>query len=430
MELMTARGMKDFSPEEKIARNRVIDMLKNVFELYGFSPLETPIVERMDILSMKYAGGAEILKETFSLQDQGGRELGLRYDLTVPLSRYIGMNPNIKLPFKRYQIGPVFRDGPVKLGRLREFWQCDIEVVGSKSMLADAECIKIAQTVFEKLGFDVTIEINNRMLLNGILASCEIPEDRWDLVILEIDKLKKIGMESVVKEIKSKGIDGPAVTKLVEILGTKGSNFEKLEKLKMIADNREAADGIKQVEEVLSYIDEKNIVLNLGLARGLSYYTGTVFEAFINTDEIDSSLCGGGRYDKMISSYLGSGDYPAVGISFGIEPIRAIVEKNDSFQKKSVTQAYIIPIQTINESLKSADEFRKNDVKTDIDLMDRSISKNLAFANSMKLPFVVFIGGDELAKKKVKLRNMNSGDEYLLTVSEAADKIKSEINKN
>ncbi|MFQ5474570.1 MAG: histidine--tRNA ligase [Candidatus Nanoarchaeia archaeon] len=425
MKLMNARGMNDFSPEEKIARNELIDLLRGTFERFGFSPMETPIVERMDILAAKYAGGAEIMKETFSFRDQGKRELGLRYDLTVPLARFIGMNPTIKLPFKRYMIGEVFRDGPVKLGRMRQFMQCDVDTVGTASMLADAECIKIAQSVFAELKFDVTIEVNNRKLLNGILKSCEIPENRWGETILEIDKMKKIGMESVVKELQAKGIRNEATTKLIEILGTKGSNFEKLEKLKRLCDSREAADGIKEMESLLSFIDENNVKFSLGLARGLAYYTGTVFETFINTKEIESSLCAGGRYDKIIGDYIGSNkEFPAVGISFGMEPILAALEKKGKASaKKRITELYIVPIQTLDESQKIVDKLRAAGINTEIDLMDRSISKNLAFANSQSIPFVGIIGGDELQQKKVKIKDMVSGEESLLSIKELIKKL-------
>jgi len=191
MNLERAKGTKDYPPEEKIARQEVIDKLRAIFELYGFSPLETPIIERFDVLSAKYAGGAEILKETFKFKDQGDRELGLRYDLTVPLARFIGMNPNLKMPFKRYQMGQVFRDGPIKTGRQREFWQCDVDTVGTKNMIADAEFIKIAQRFFEAIGLNVIIEINNRKLLDGLLEDLKIPEDKKNDVIIAIDKLKK-----------------------------------------------------------------------------------------------------------------------------------------------------------------------------------------------------------------------------------------------
>ena len=211
MELDTAKGVRDFPPEEKIVRNKIINKITSIFELYGFSPLETPIIERLDVLSAKYAGGQEILKEVFKLKDQGDRDLCLRYDLTVPLARYIGMNPRIKLPFKRYQYGDVFRDGPIKLGRFREFTQCDIDIIGSKSMLADAQCISVAEMVFSSLKFDITIEVNNRKVLDGILAYAEVPQDFWLPAILSIDKLKKIGKDGVSKELQDKGLDAKTI---------------------------------------------------------------------------------------------------------------------------------------------------------------------------------------------------------------------------
>ncbi|MBW2997163.1 histidine--tRNA ligase [Candidatus Woesearchaeota archaeon] len=428
MNLLNARGTRDFAPEEKIVRQRVIDRLRHVFELYGFSPLETPIVERLGVLTAKYAGGAEILKETFSFKDQGDRDLGLRYDLTVPLARFVGMNPNMKMPFKRYAIGRVFRDGPIKTGRYREFWQCDVDIVGSASMLADAQCVQIAQKFFEELGLDVNIEVSSRKLLDGILESCEIPEEKKLAVIMEIDKLKKVGLDTVQKQIKDLEVSNPAVQNLMEILATKGSNFEKLEKMKTLVDNRMAADGIKEMEEMLSYVDEKNVVLNLSLARGLTYYTGPVFEVFLkDSKKFGSSLAGGGRWDKMIGQFLGSKkEYPATGISFGIEPITAVLKllKKEEETVKTVTQVYVIPINTVMDCLKIAEELRKADVKTDIDIVGRGISKNLNYANSLGIPYVIFVGEDELKKKKVKLRDMKTGKEEMVSVKDVVKKVK------
>jgi histidyl-tRNA synthetase len=206
MELQLPRGMRDFPPEEKILRDEVISVLKGIFELYGFSPLETPVVERWEVLSAKYSGGEEILKETFKLTDQGGRQLGLRYDLTVPLARFVGMNPTIKRPFKRYQIGTVYRDGPIKKGRTREFYQCDADIVGSSSPLADAECVQLALDVFEKLGIDVEVKINNRKVLYELAQAAEIPEELTEAAILSLDKLEKIGPDGVLREMIERGI--------------------------------------------------------------------------------------------------------------------------------------------------------------------------------------------------------------------------------
>lgn len=425
---MNARGTRDFPPEEKIVRQKIIATLMTTFELFGFSPLETPLIERFEMLSAKYAGGAEILKETFRFKDQGDRELGLRYDLTVPLARFVGMNPTLKMPFKRYQIGRVFRDGPIKTGRMREFWQCDVDIVGSSSMLADAQCVQIAQNFFKDLGLDVNIEISSRKLLDGIIESCEIPEDKRMAVILEIDKLRKVGINEAQKSIHALGVNNAATERLMEILSTKGSNFEKLEKMKELVNNRKAADGLKELEELFTYIDEKDVVLNLSLSRGLSYYTGPVFEVFLKDEkQFGSSLAGGGRWDNMIGEFLGSiKKYPAVGISFGLEPITAVLSmvKKEEILQQTVTRLYIIPINTANECVAIAQELRKAGVNTDMDLMVRGVSKNLEYANRLAIPYVLFVGGDEIKQKKYKLRDMKTGKEEMLDLKGVVKRIK------
>ncbi len=217
-ELMNAKGARDFLPEEAIARQEITGMLKAIFEKYGYSPLETPAIERKDVLSAKFAGGAEIMKEMFKVEDQGGRELALRYDLTVPLAKVVGMNPNLTKPFKRYQIQPVWRDGPIKLGRYREFLQCDADVVGTKSMLADAEILAIASEFFTKLGLKFVIRVNSRKLMNGMLDYAGIHENKMD-AILAIDKLEKFGAAAVKKEMEEKGFAAKAVESRAEDAG-------------------------------------------------------------------------------------------------------------------------------------------------------------------------------------------------------------------
>jgi len=428
MKLMNARGTRDFCPEEKIIRQDVIDLLRRTFELYGFSPLETPIIERFEVLSAKYAGGAEIMKETFQFKDQGKRNLGLRYDLTVPLARYVGMNPTMKMPFKRYAIGRVFRDGPIKTGRYREFWQCDVDIVGSKKMTADAQCLQIAQRFFSDLGLDVVIEVSNRKLLDGIMESCEIPPEKRMAAVLEVDKLKKVGVKEVQKQICSLNINNAAVERLMEILSIDGSNFEKIEKLKELVNTKQADEGIHEMQELLTYLDEKNIVFNLSLARGLSYYTGTVYEVFYKDEKVfGSSLSGGGRWDNMIGEFLGSKkEFPAVGISFGIEPITAVLSmvKKSSVCKQTVTKLYVIPIGTVNESVRLAEELRSSGLKVDVDIMGRGPSKNMDYANKLGILFVLFVGEDELKAKKYKLKDMASGEESMLTVAGIVKKVK------
>lgn len=412
MKLMNARGVRDFPPEDKIIRQEIVDTLRKTFEEYGFNPLETPIIERYDVLSSKYAGGAEILKETFKFKDQGKRELGLRYDLTVPFARFVGMNPNIKMPFKRYQIGRVFRDGPIKLGRYREFWQCDVDVVGTRSMMAEAELLTIASEVFKKLKLKIVIKVNNRKILDSILSKADVKKEKWIDVILTIDKLEKQGEKEVKKELEKKGIKKEIIKKIFPLIRAKKNNSETIKNLKSL-------DGIDEVEELLGYLKTLKVEVDFdpSLARGLAYYTGPIFEVFLINSELKSSVAGGGRYDNMIGNFLERKEgIPATGISFGLEGITDVLSTKD--KKKSVVQVYVIPIKTPKESLKIAQELRKAGIKTDLDIVGRGISKNLDFANTMGIPFVIFVGPQELKKKKVKLRDMKSGKEELLTVKE------------
>jgi histidyl-tRNA synthetase len=414
MELQLPRGMRDFPPEEKILRDEVISVLKGIFELYGFSPLETPVVERWEVLSAKYSGGEEILKETFKLTDQGGRQLGLRYDLTVPLARFVGMNPTIKRPFKRYQIGTVYRDGPIKKGRTREFYQCDADIVGSSSPLADAECVQLALDVFEKLGIDVEVKINNRKVLYELAQAAEIPEELTEAAILSLDKLEKIGPDGVLREMIERGIARVSAERF--LLG---------------AQDREAlknGDGYRELEPVLSALQDPRVVWTPSLARGLSYYTGTIYEVYAKNSSVTGSLAAGGRYDNMIGQFLGGSEkIPAVGISFGLEPILEVLKEKhpNRIMRKTVTQVYVIPFKTLlAEGRAICQQLRRAGIKTDMDFSAKGISDGLKYANAYEIPFVVIVGPDEVAAGKVKLRDMRSGEEKLLTVDEVPHQIK------
>ncbi|MBI2661152.1 histidine--tRNA ligase [Candidatus Woesearchaeota archaeon] len=423
MELQLPKGTKDFSPGEKIARDRIANTLKTTFELYGYSPLETPVFERYDVLSSKYAGGTEILKETFRFKDQGQRELALRYDLTVPLARYVGMNPGIKMPFKRYQIGEVFRDGPVASARYRQFTQCDVDVVGCKDLIADAEIIALANACFRKLEFDCTIKINNRKLINDILKFFGVPEDSFDAVILSLDKLEKFGSNAVREELGQKGIDPKISAKLLDLIGIREDNEEKA---RQIQNSIRKSEGLEEIKQLLTYLELMgiNAEFDISLARGLSYYTGTVIEITLGNSSVKSSVAGGGRYDRMIGSFLGKGEVAAVGISFGLDRIYdAYIEKNE-LKEKTSAKVFIIPINTLGDSMAIAKKLRDNGINTDIDLMSRGPSKNLGYADSLGIPYAIFAGRDELDQNKVKLRDMKTGKEELLSVDETIKRLK------
>lgn len=420
MKAQNAKGTRDFSPEEKIVRNELINRLTTIFERYGYSPIETPIIMRYDVLSAKFAAGEEsdALKETFKIKDKGERDLGLRFDLTVPLAKYIALNPQVKLPFKRYEIGRVYRDGPIKLGRYREFLQCDVDIVGSKLMITEAELLKLTQDFFDGIKLDIVIKVNNRKLLNELLEVSGI-KNRKDDALICLDKLDKFGVNEVSKEMKEKGFNDSQIKLLLGLIKEKD--------IKKLKDKVKNYEGINELEKLFDYL--KNLKVNFefepSLARGLSYYTGTIFEVYSKKGLISSSLAGGGRYDDMIKGYIGSNqDYPAVGISFGLEPIIESIKLNKKDFKKTVTQIYVIPIKITSEAMKITMELRKQ-FNVEIDLMNRSISKNMEYADTLGIPYVVFVGEKELKENKVKLKDMKSGKEEMVSIKDISKKIKS-----
>ena len=424
LELQLARGFRDFPPAEKILRDNVISIIKEAFEIYGYSPLETPTIERLDVLEAKFGAGddSDAVSEIYRFKDQGKRDLGLRYEFTFALARFIGMNPQTKLPFKRYQIGSVFRDGPIKAGRYREFYQCDVDVVGVSSVIADAEIISLLSFVFKKLNLDVVIEVNSRKLLEDIIDIVNISEEKKITTIITIDKLKKIGEKEVKKELISKGISEEKCNKLLNILLVEGSNLEKLEKIKSIIGN--SKKGIEELTELFLYLENFKVdyLFLPSLARGLGYYTGPIYEVFLKDNKImDSSIAGGGRWDNMISKYLNQegSSFPATGVSFGLEPIMEVIKKRDGIGTLTTAKLLVIPIgkENINSAITMTQKIREQNIPTIIDLMNKSVSKNLDYADKLKIPFVGFLGNDEIKENKIKIKNLLTGKEELLDVS-------------
>jgi histidyl-tRNA synthetase len=411
--------MRDFPPDEKLLRDEIIQLLIDVFERYGFSPLETPIVERWEVLAAKYAGGEEVLQETFRLVDRGGRELALRYELTTPLARFIGMHSTIKRPFKRYQIGPVFRDGPIKQGRYREFYQCDVDTVGVRSPLADAEFVLLALDVFDRLGFRVEIRVNHRRLLKDLAARAGVPEELQETAILTIDKLEKIGRVGVRAELLQKGIAPEGADRWLNILDVAGERAEALEQIHREIPESEGISELLEMFEVLPEREEIRFVPSL--ARGLAYYTGVIYEVYSVDPPFDSSVAAGGRWDDLIGNYLGGRQqYPAVGISFGLEPIIELLKgRQEGPERRTVTRVYVIPIALRKEALGIAQALRQAGIPTDVDLAGKGISENLRYANAYEIPYALLVGPEEHRQGVVKLRDMRSGEEELLPLEEA-----------
>ncbi len=436
-ELQAARGTRDYSGSAKRARDYLLDELKAAFELYGFSPLETPAFENYSVLSAKFAGGEEILKETYRFKDQGGRELALRYDLTVPLCRFFAENQSIARPFKRYAIGSVWRDGPLKSGRYREFSQADVDTLGVVGMEAEAEILAMTAGMLTKLfgKNNFTIKVNNRKLLDGVLETAGVASEKREGALLALDKLEKIGGPAVREELVAKrGVSEKQAELLFELL-----SLESLEDLEAKVKSESGKQGAKELKQLFSLLESMgcadSVAFSPTLSRGLNYYTGTVFEAFlapalVKKTDVSSSVAAGGRYDKLVGGFVKEAtgrdeSVPAVGISFGVDVLCDCIGADGAASAAGPKRAFVIPIKVefakvapIVQSLRAAG------VPTGVDLLGRAVGKGIEFASKQGFAFAVFIGTQELDAKKVKVRNLESGEEKLLSVKDAAELMK------
>ncbi len=409
------RGTQDYLPEDESVRVWLRRVLEEVFQQYGCKPMETPMINYADLLASKYGGGAEIKKEMYTLTDRGKRALALRYDLTIPFAKVMAMNPEIRKPFKRYEIGKVFRDGPIKAGRFREFTQCDVDVAGVDSPLAEAELLEMATEVFRRIGLNIHIQYNNRKLLTGVLDLCGVRNDQHSAVILVLDKREKIGDKQALTELKEIGVDGKAISKIEQWL-KQTSQSRSVD----FANNRPTtpimAEGIaelQELEEALRYLNIDNqCTFNPFLARGLEIYTGTVYELFLTEGPIQSSVGSGGRYDQAISGLIGEEQpMPTVGISFGIDVIYTALKMEGRINQKRLLDYYVIPLQKQKEALAVASSLRKQGFRVDVEFKNKKLTKALERANKERVPFVIIIGEEEVASGRYKLKNMETGAE-------------------
>ena len=426
------KGTRDFSPEEMMRRTYIFDTIKSVFRLFGYAPLETPSMENLSTLLGKYGDeGDKLLFKILNSGDYGAKlsdeelrqaskiaEKGLRYDLTVPFARYVVQHQNeIVFPFKRYQIQPVWRADRPQKGRYREFYQCDVDVIGSKSLLNEVELVDIVSRVFKKLGISVTLKMNNRKILFGIAQSIGHADKMIDITVA-IDKLDKIGLDNVKAELAERGIDDEAIAKLQPILELSGTNDEKLNKLSEVIGSSET--GLKGIEEMRTIFDhvaalgiELTPELDLSLARGLNYYTGAIFEVKANDFAI-GSISGGGRYDDL-TGIFGMPGMSGVGISFGADRIYDVMLGLNLFPEEIGCSTKVLFCNFGSEeqsvAMRLVGELRNHGVAAEIYPDSGKMKKQMEFANRRGIPYVVILGSEERERGVVLVKDMATGEQ-------------------
>ena len=420
MELKTLRGMRDFLPEEMIFREEAIEVIRKTFESFGFAPLETPILESLDILTLK--SGEAIKDELYTFKDKGDRDVGLRFDLTVPLARIAASNPQLPKPFKRYAISRVYRYDEPQSGRFREFWQADVDILGTTEPLADATCVAAGLDALRLLGFGkIKLKVNSRKILNSAIASAGIGKEKANDVIRLIDKLEKIGKENVVAELSKLPITSESIDNLFSILELNGTALDMLDSAEPLLGD-EGAEGCSELKSFLTAMEGFNLFdfceLDFKLARGLDYYNGLVFEV-VSTEKDIGSLGGGGRYDEMIETY-GGPKTPAVGFSLGIERILELLPKEAS---KTRTKVFIIPIgATVQTSIETATKLRSLGINCDMEMSGRKLGKSLEYAGKLGIEWALIVGEKDLVEGNVTLRNLYTGNEERVPIDKIGER--------
>ncbi len=438
------KGTRDFSPVEMMRRNYIFSTIRSVFELNGYAPIETPAMENLSTLLGKYGDeGDKLLFKILNSGDYAAKlqpselteaskicEKGLRYDLTVPFARFVVQHQSeIVFPFKRYQIQPVWRADRPQKGRYREFYQCDVDVIGSKSLLNEVELVGIVEDVFNRLGINVTLKMNNRKILYGIAEVMGHADKMIDITVA-IDKLEKIGLDNVKAELAERGIDEAAVAKLQPILELSGTTAEKLDTLEAIlADSETGLLGVAEMRKVFDCVAtagyKLNVELDLSLARGLNYYTGAIFEVKANDFAI-GSICGGGRYDNL-TGIFGMPDVSGVGISFGADRIYDVMVGLNLFPE-NLTVATKIVFVNLGEkealaSLALVNQLRQRGISAELYPDSAKMKKQMEYANRRQIPYVVIIGSNELEQGVATVKNMATGEQVTLPIATFAEEV-------
>lgn len=428
----TLSGFMELLPNDQILFNEMLKKIQESYEMFGFLPLDTPVIEMSEVLLAKAGGETE--KQIYRF-NKGDNDLALRFDLTVPLAKYVAQYYNdLVFPFRRFQIGKVYRGERPQKGRFREFYQCDIDIIGDGelSIINDAEIPSVIYTTFKSLGFDsFTICINNRKILNGLfeelnLASCSID------VMRIIDKIDKIGSQAVEKEMLELGVSVEALEKILEFISITGTNDEKISKLKNFKINNELfIKGVNELEQVVNGIrrfevPESYFCIDLKIARGLDYYTGTVYETFLNEHKNIGSVCSGGRYDNLAEFYTDK-QLPGVGISIGLTRLFYQLNEKNLINncKKSIADVLIIPMtEEIDSCLNIATKLRSFGIKTEVYFANKKMKAKMKYANKLQIPYVIIIGDEEISTGRLSLKNMITGEQSTLNFEEIIVKVK------
>jgi len=428
----TLPGFIEWLPADQIAFNKMMDIIRKNYEKYGFIPVDTPVIEKSEVLLAK--GGGETEKQIYRF-NKGDSDLSLRFDLTVPLARFVAQHMNdLTFPFRRYQIGKVYRGERNQKGRFREFYQCDIDIIGNGKLniINDAEIPSIIYSTFTDLGFNYfTIHINNRKILNGFFDAIGVKDKVETLRI--VDKLDKIGIDAVKSELKDLGLTCDAINRIEEFINIKGTNDEILESLKELnIENDEFSLGVEEISKVVYYIrqfgvPDKNFVIDLKIARGLDYYTGTVYETILNDYPGIGSVCSGGRYDNL-AEYYTTQKLPGVGISIGLSRLFYQLKEANFFKENTsstLTKVLVVPMdENIAYSIGISNELKKAGIITEVYFEEGKFAKKLSYANKLGIPYVIIIGSDEISSGILTLKDMKSGEQFKLTIEEIINKLK------
>ena len=422
----TLPGFMELLPSEQILFDQMRKTIEDSYKTFGFLPIDTPIIELSEVLLAKAGGETE--KQIYRF-NKGDTDLSLRFDLTVPLAKYVAKNyGSLSFPFRRYQIGKVYRGERAQKGRYREFYQCDIDIIGDETLdiINDAELPAVIATTFRRLGFDeFTIKINNRKILNGLYESINQTEKSVDIMRI-IDKIDKIGDQAVMEELAKIEVPEESINKIMQFIKIDGTTDEKLQELQSLGiENDTYKLGVEELGEVVKYIrlfgiEDKNFVIDLSIARGLDYYTGTVYETFLNGYRELGSVCSGGRYENLAQNYTDK-KLPGVGISIGLT--RLFYKLNElnliKVEKKSISDILIVPMtENLQVPIKLATELRNARVNTEIYLNEKKLKAKMKYADKLEIPYVIVIGDNEIESGRVKVKEMRTGEEIETALDE------------